>query len=134
VPISFRRKEGDYVNLAVLRIRDVYYLSWIPDPDFCLSRIPDPKTATKERGGHKYHKIDNYCNFYLGPKKIWVYLQRIIELSTQKIVIKLSKLPMGYGFGIWDAKSEIRKKPISDAGSWGQKGTGSRIGIRNTET
>ncbi len=25
-------------------------LSRIPDPDFYLSRIPDPKTATKERG------------------------------------------------------------------------------------
>jgi hypothetical protein len=27
-----------------------------PDPDFFPSRIPDPKTATKEKG-EKYHKI-----------------------------------------------------------------------------
>jgi hypothetical protein len=29
-------------------------LSWIPDPDFYPSRIPDPKTATKERGEKKF--------------------------------------------------------------------------------
>jgi hypothetical protein len=27
---------------------------FIPDPDFYPSRIPDPKTATKERGEKKY--------------------------------------------------------------------------------
>jgi hypothetical protein len=27
---------------------------FIPDPDFCLSRIPDPKTATKERDEKKF--------------------------------------------------------------------------------
>ncbi len=27
---------------------------FIPDPDFCPSRIPDPKTATKDRGGKKF--------------------------------------------------------------------------------
>jgi hypothetical protein len=38
----------------VLRIRDVYPGSWfllIPDPG---CRIPDPKTATKERGEKKF--------------------------------------------------------------------------------
>jgi hypothetical protein len=45
---------------SVLRIRDVYPGSRIPDPDFYPSRIPDPgsripdpKTATKERGEKK---------------------------------------------------------------------------------
>jgi hypothetical protein len=59
-------------------------------------------------------------------KKIWANF-RIIELFTQKIVTKLSK--------IWvrDPGSEIRKKPILDPGSRGRKGTGSRIRIRNTE-
>ncbi len=47
-------------------------------------------------------------------KKIWANIQRIIELFTQKIVTKLSK--------IW----------VWDPGSRGQKGTGSRIRIRNT--
>jgi hypothetical protein len=27
---------------------------FIPDPDFYLSRIPDPKTATKERDEKKF--------------------------------------------------------------------------------
>jgi hypothetical protein len=97
--------------------------SWflpIPDPG---SRIPDPKTATKERGEKK-----NYFNFEVLKKKIWPNFQRIIELFTQKIVTKLSK--------VWvqdpDPRSVIRKKPIPDPGSRGQKGTGSRIRIRNT--
>jgi hypothetical protein len=60
-------------------------------------------------------------------KKSWANFRRIIELFAQNIVTKLSK----YGFGIWDPGSEIRKKPIPDPGSRGQKGTGSRI--RNTE-
>jgi hypothetical protein len=33
---------------------------------------------------------------------------------------------------VWDPGSGIRKKPIPDPGSRGQKGTGSRIRIRNT--
>jgi hypothetical protein len=57
-------------------------------------------------------------------KKILANFQRIIELFTQKIVTKLSKI------SVWDPGSEIRKKPILDPGSRGQKGTGSRI--RNT--
>jgi hypothetical protein len=39
---------------------------------------------------------------------------------------------MGLGSGIRDPRSGIRKKPIPDPGSRGQKGTGSRIRIRNT--
>jgi hypothetical protein len=34
----------------VLRIRGVYPGSRIPDPDVCPSRIPDPKTAIKQKG------------------------------------------------------------------------------------
>ncbi len=51
-------------------------------------------------------------------KKIWANFQRIIELFTQKIVTKLSKI------WVWDPGSEIRdlrsgiqKKPIPDPGS-----------------
>jgi hypothetical protein len=43
-------------------------------------------------------------------KKIWANLQRIIELFTQKIVTKLSKL------WVWDPRSGIRKK-APDPGS-----------------
>jgi hypothetical protein len=58
-------------------------LSRIPDPAFYLSRIPDPKTATKERGekmfchiffcGHKFHKI---VIFEMLKKKIWASFQK----------------------------------------------------------
>ncbi len=57
--------------------------------------------------------------FKMLKKQIWANFQRIIEL-TQKIVTKLLK----YGFGIRDPRSWIRKKPIPDPGSRGQKGTG----------
>ncbi len=77
--------------------------SWflpIPDPG---SRIPDPKTATEERGqkfcchtffcSYKFHKILNYFIFELLKKKIWAKFQkRIIECFTQKVVTKLSKI------------------------------------------
>jgi hypothetical protein len=53
---------------TVLRIRDVYPGSRIPDPDFYPSRIPDPgsripdpKTATKERGEKKLVVIPFYA-------------------------------------------------------------------------
>jgi hypothetical protein len=41
-------------SLSVWRIRDVYLGS---DPDFYPFRIPDPKTATKERGEKKIFVI-----------------------------------------------------------------------------
>ncbi len=105
-----------------------------PSPDFYPSRIPDPKTATKERGekkftffcSHKFYKIGNNFIFEMLKKKIWANFQRIIELFTQKFVTKLSKIR------VWDPGSEIRKKPFPDPGSRGQKGTGSRIRVRNT--
>jgi hypothetical protein len=53
--------------------------------------------------------------------------QNIIELFTQKIVTVLSKI------WVWDPRSGIRNKPIPFPGSRGQKGTGSRIRIRNTD-
>jgi hypothetical protein len=43
-------------------------------------------------------------------KKISANFQRIIELFTQKIVTKLSKI------WVWDPRSGIRKKPIPDPG------------------
>ncbi len=65
--------------------------------------------------------------------KLWANFQKIIELFTKKFVKKLFKL------WAWDPGSEIRdpgsgKNPfrIRDPGSWGQKGTRSRIRIRNT--
>ncbi len=71
----------------------------IPDPG---SRIPDPKTATKERGeknlvkpfyvATNFTKLNIIFSFEVLKKKIWANFQRIIELFTQKIVTKLSKI------------------------------------------
>jgi hypothetical protein len=61
------------------------------------------------------HKIANYFSFEVLKKKIWANFQRIIELFTQKIVTKLSKIQ------IWDPGPGIRKKPIPDPGSRGSK-------------
>ena len=121
----------------MLRIQDVYPGSWflpIPDPG---SRIPDPKTVTKERGekkicyhtffcSHKFYKLEYYVIFEMLKKKIWANFQRIFEVFTPKIFNMLSNI------WVWDLGSGIRKKPIPDPGSRGQKGTGSRIRIRNT--
>jgi hypothetical protein len=41
-------------------VADPGCLSRIPDPDFYSSRIPDPKTATKERGEKKFVVITFY--------------------------------------------------------------------------
>ncbi len=58
-----------------------------------------------------------------GPifQELWKFLPKTLSPSPQK-----------YGFGIGDPRSGIRKKAIPDPGSRGQKGTGSRIRIRNT--
>jgi hypothetical protein len=85
----------------------------------------------KDRGEKKFVAINftklNYFSFEILRKKNWANFQRIIELFTQKIVTKLSKI------WVWDPRSGIRDKPILDPGSRGQKGTGSRIRIRNTD-
>ncbi len=115
---------------------------FIPDPgSWFLPRIPDLgsriQKQQQKRGveknfchtflcSHKFHKIEHYFSFEVLKKKIWVNFQRIIELFTQKIVTKLSK--------IWvrDPGSGKNLFRIPDSGSRGKKGTGSRIRIRNT--
>ncbi len=122
-------------------VADPGCLSRIPDPDFYPSHIPDPGSQIRDPGSknsnkrerwkkischtflcsHKFNKIVNYFSFEVLKKKIWANLQRIIELFTKKIVKKLLNI------WSWDPGSGIRKKPIPDPGSKGQKGTGSRI-------
>ncbi len=94
----------------MLRIRDVYPGSRILIFTHPGSRIPD--LGSRIQNSHIFHKIENYFSFEVLKKKIWANFQRIIELYTQKIVTKLSKI------SVWDP------------GSRGQKGTGSWI--RNT--
>jgi hypothetical protein len=106
--------------LPLLRIRDFYPGFRIPDPEFYPSQIPDPKTAIKERGEkiccHTFFCCHKIKHFEMLKEKLWADFQRIIELFTQKIITELSKIWVG-----------IRKKPIPDPGSRGQKGTGFRI-------
>jgi hypothetical protein len=89
--------------------------------------IPDPKNSNKREGEQKFlvisffvatnfTKLKNYFIFKMPKKKIWANFQRIIELFAQKFVTQLSKI------WVWDLGSRSR----------GQKGTGSRIRIRNT--
>ncbi len=111
---------------------------FIPDLGSRFLPIPDPgsKNSNKREGWkiscltffrrHKFHKIENYFIFEMLKKKIWANFQRILGLFTQNIVIKLSKI------WVWNPRSRILKKPISDPGSRGQNATGSLIRIRNT--
>jgi hypothetical protein len=80
-------------------VADPGCLSRIPDLDFCPSRI---QKQQQKRGvktnllssffcSHKNHKIVSYINFELAKKNL-ASLLRIIELSTPKIAIKLSKI------------------------------------------
>ncbi len=92
---------------------------FIPDPGSWFLPIPDPgsriQKQQQKRGvkkklvvitfflcSHKFHKIANYFSFEVLNKKIWANFQRIIELFTQKIVNKLSKI------WVWDPGSGIR--------------------------
>jgi hypothetical protein len=48
---------------------------FIPDPDFYPSRIPDPKTATKERGEKKFGVIPFYVATNLKKSNIILVLK-----------------------------------------------------------
>ncbi len=121
------------------RIRDVYPGSrilifthpgsWIPDLGSRIQKQQQKRGVKKIfchtfLCSHKFHKIEHYFSFEVLKKKIWAHFQRIIELFTQKIVTKLSKI------WVWDPGSEIQDLEKTYSGSRGQKGTGSRI--RNT--
>ncbi len=91
----------------------------IPNPG---SRIPDPKTATNERGEKKlvvipffvatnFTKLKIILFLKCWRKKIWANFQRIIELFTQKIVTELSKI----WFGI--PEPVVKKTPDPGSGS-----------------
>jgi hypothetical protein len=131
-PLSFVAVFGSGVGdpgWVKIRIRDVYPGSRTLIFTHPGSRIPDPKQHQK-RGvkkfvvihnslcSHKFHKIVNYLSFEMLKKKIWANFQRILALFTQKLSPS-SKI------WVWDPRSGIRKKPIPDPGSRGQKCTGS---------
>jgi hypothetical protein len=110
----------------VLRIRDVYPGSRILIFTHPGSRIQkqQQKRGVKKNVVIPFYVATNFTKLQIIlvlvlKKKIWANFQRIIELFTQKIITKLSKI------WIWDPGSG--KKPIPDPGSMGQKGTGSWI-------
>jgi hypothetical protein len=101
---------------------------FIPDPDFdpsrilvSGSRIPDPKPATKERGNNffviikpffvatNFTKFEIFLFLYSEEKNL-VQFSKIIELFTQKIVTKLSKI------WVWDPGSGKNLFRIPDPG------------------
>jgi hypothetical protein len=119
------------MSLNLNRVQESGVHSSDADPR-CLSRIPDPKTATKERGeeqfvvipffcSHKFHIVKNDFIFKMPKKNIWVNFQRIRELFTQKVVTKLSKKL------VWDPGSEIRDPEKTYSGSWIQGSKRHRI-------
>jgi hypothetical protein len=104
-----------------------FYPSRIPDPG---SRIPDPKTAAKEKGEKKischtflcslkFHKIVNYFSFEVLKKKTWANFKRIIELFPKKIVKKL--------LNIWSWDPGVKKAPDPGSGSATLAGTLSSV-------
>ncbi len=110
-----------YASVSVLRIRDVYPGSW-------FLPIPDPKTATKERREKKFVVIPIFVATSLTKLIIIVFLncwrKKFGPIFKELFNFLPKKLLKNMGLG-----SEIRdsEKPISDPGSKGQKGTGSRI-------
>jgi hypothetical protein len=107
---------------TVLRIRDVYNGSRILFFTHPGSRISDPgsKKSNKREGLKKLccqtffssHKFDRIENYYIFEKKLSQFAKNYRTFYI-KIVTKLSK--------------------ICGSGSRGQKGTGSRIRIRNPD-
>ena len=138
--INFLNRRIQFKNWqfqSVLQIRDVYPGSRILIFTHPGSRIQKQQQKREVKKischtflcSHKFHKIGNYFSFEVLKKKNWASFQTIIELFIKKIVKKLLKI------WSWDPRSGIRKKPIPDPGSRGQKApdTGSRIWIRNTD-
>ncbi len=108
--VKFYRKSFSYISVA--------------DPG-CLSRIlifTHPGYINSNKRDGRNLCLNCWRNKY-GPifKELQNFLCPKLSLSFQK-----------YGFGIRDPRFGIRKKPIPNPGSRGQKCTGSRIRIRNT--
>jgi hypothetical protein len=91
---------------------------FIPDPKYWILVFTHPgswiQNQQQKRGvkkicfhtlfcSHKFHVIENYFIFEMPKKKILANFQRIIELFTQKIVTKLSKI------WVWDPGSRGQK-------------------------
>ena len=119
---------------------------FILDPGSWFLPIPDlgSKNSNKRQGwkkfccqtiicSHKFHKTQYYFIFDMLKKKIWPYFPRIIEVFTQKIVTKPSKIWVwDLGSGIRDPGSGKNLFRVPDPGVKKAPDPGSRIRIRNT--
>jgi hypothetical protein len=116
---------GQHLQVFTLLLSSNHRL-FIPDPGYWFlpipylgSWIPDLKNSNERQGwkklavipffwSHKFHKIELFY-FWNVDEKIWANFQRIIELFTQKIVTKLSKI------WVWDPG--VKKAPDPGSGS-----------------
>ncbi len=123
-PDRYKRDLSPVYFLSVLRIRDVY-----PGSCFYPSRIQKPqlKRGVKKKCcqtffcRHNFHKIVNYFSFECWRKKFRPIFKKLKNFLPKRLSLSSQK----YGFG-------IRYPEKTHPGSRGQKGTGSRIRIRNT--
>jgi hypothetical protein len=93
---------------------------FIPNPVFYPYQIPDPTTATKEKGEknllsclfckHKHHKIENHYIFELVKRKIRAIIRRI--LVPYFLPKKLAQSSQKYGFRIRDLDKTYSKSRI----------------------
>ncbi len=120
-------------------VADPGCLSRIPDPWSWFLPIPDPGSKKKQQQKRVVKKnllsyvATNFTKLKIilvwsAEEKNWQIFKELQIFLPKKLSLSYIK----YGFGIRDPRSGIRKKPIPDPGSRGQKGTGSRIRIRNT--
>jgi hypothetical protein len=74
------------ISIFVNSVADPRFISRIADPDFYPTRVPDPKTATKEKGekivGPIYKELYNFL-----PKKLSVSSQKYGLRSKRRIRI-----------------------------------------------
>jgi hypothetical protein len=106
---------------------------FISDPDITHpgSRISDPgsNNSNKRDGRKKFVVIPCFVTTNLTKFYIFLFLicrrKKFGPIFQELLKFLLKKLSLSSKKRVWDPGSEIRKKPILDPGSRGQKGTGS---------
>jgi hypothetical protein len=72
---NFKCSKNGIAARLLSSVADPGCLSRIPDPDFYPSRIPDPKTATKERGEKKF----DFIPFYVATNFTKLYIILVLK-------------------------------------------------------
>jgi hypothetical protein len=85
-------------NIRILSsVADPESLSRIPDPDFYPTRIPDSKTATKERSEKKYvHGSDTLTIVTIHEPTLYCLGEKGKEKVKRAIRSKTADLPSAY--------------------------------------